>query len=113
MGTSADGSCLVAVLLLMRSSYDTGTIGGILAMPYWRNLFSTGYRNPEDGNLDVTPSQSSTIVSLLSAGTFFGALTAAPMADLLGRRLGMIASVGVFCLGVILQTVKSLIVLSF
>ncbi|KAI4242982.1 MAG: hypothetical protein L6R42_010857, partial [Xanthoria sp. 1 TBL-2021] len=78
-------------------------------MPYWRDTFSTGYRNPEDGNLDVTPSQSSTIVSLLSAGTFFGALAAAPMADLLGRRLGMIASTAVFTLGVILQTVATAI----
>ncbi|KAL8742005.1 MAG: hypothetical protein Q9184_008316, partial [Pyrenodesmia sp. 2 TL-2023] len=84
--------------------YDTGTIGGILAMPYWRNEFSTGYKNLEDGLPDVTPSQSSEIVSLLSAGTFFGALGAAPMADILGRRMGMIASVGVFTFGVILQT---------
>ncbi|KAI4225962.1 MAG: hypothetical protein L6R36_003534 [Xanthoria steineri] len=110
------GSAVPAILIGLFVSfggilfgYDTGTIGGILAMPYWRDLFSTGYRNPEDGNLDVTPSQSSTIVSLLSAGTFFGALTAAPMADLLGRRLGMVASVAVFCLGVILQTVATAI----
>ncbi|KAL8850479.1 MAG: hypothetical protein Q9221_004622 [Calogaya cf. arnoldii] len=87
--------------------YDTGTIGGILAMPYWRETFSTGYTNPEDGELDVTPSQSSLIVSLLSAGTFFGALSAAPMADLLGRRLGMVASTAVFTLGVILQTIAT------
>ncbi|CAL8575107.1 Plasma membrane low glucose sensor [Xanthoria parietina] len=114
--TDVPGSAAPAILIGLFVSfggilfgYDTGTIGGILAMPYWRDLFSTGYRNPEDGNLDVTPSQSSTIVSLLSAGTFFGALTAAPMADLLGRRLGMIASVGVFCLGVILQTVATAI----
>ncbi|KAI4102571.1 MAG: hypothetical protein LQ339_004588 [Xanthoria mediterranea] len=110
------GSAVPAILIGLFVSfggilfgYDTGTIGGILAMPYWRDLFSTGYRNLEDGNLDVTPSQSSTIVSLLSAGTFFGALTAAPMADLLGRRLGMVASVAVFCLGVILQTVATAI----
>jgi len=43
------------------------------------------------------------IVSILSAGTFFGALTAAPVADAIGRRFGLIASNGVFCLGVILQ----------
>ncbi|KAL8932199.1 MAG: hypothetical protein Q9216_006929 [Gyalolechia sp. 2 TL-2023] len=89
--------------------YDTGTIGGILAMPYWRETFSTGYTNLQDGQPDVSPSQSSTIVSLLSAGTFFGALAAAPMADLLGRRLGMIASNGVFCVGVILQTAATAI----
>ncbi|KAL8932701.1 MAG: hypothetical protein Q9211_006164 [Gyalolechia sp. 1 TL-2023] len=89
--------------------YDTGTIGGILAMPYWRRTFSTGHTNVKDGLPDVSPSESSTIVSLLSAGTFFGALAAAPMADLLGRRLGMIASVGVFCVGVIMQTAATAI----
>ncbi|KAL8711272.1 MAG: hypothetical protein Q9225_007141 [Loekoesia sp. 1 TL-2023] len=89
--------------------YDTGTIGGILAMPYWRNTFSTGYINLKDNKPDVSPSQSSEIVSLLSAGTFFGALGAAPMADLLGRRLGMIASTGVFTAGVIMQTAATAI----
>ncbi|KAL8904032.1 MAG: hypothetical protein Q9171_007195 [Xanthocarpia ochracea] len=89
--------------------YDTGTIGGILAMPFWRDLFSTGYENTEDGQPDVSPSESSLIVSILSAGTFFGALAAAPMADLLGRRLGMIASTGVFTFGVILQTAATAI----
>ncbi|KAL9576312.1 MAG: hypothetical protein Q9212_007210 [Teloschistes hypoglaucus] len=110
------GSALPAILIGLFVAfggvlfgYDTGTIGGILAMPYWRNTFSTGYRNKEDGNLDVTSSQSSEIVSLLSAGTFFGALTAAPMADILGRRLGMIASTVVFTVGVILQTAATAI----
>jgi len=45
-------------------------------MPYWQDLFSTGYKNPE-GHLDVSPSQSSAIVSILSAGTFFVRDTAA------------------------------------
>lgn len=83
--------------------YDTGTIGGILAMPYWRNLFSTGYINPKDNMRDVTSTEKSTIVSILSAGTFFGALFSAPVADTLGRRWGMIFNTGVFTLGVILQ----------
>ncbi|KAI4158347.1 MAG: hypothetical protein LQ342_007516 [Letrouitia transgressa] len=89
--------------------YDTGTIGGILAMQYWRDLFSTGYINPKDEKKDVSPSQSSEIVSLLSAGTFFGALTAAPMGDVLGRRLGMIVSTAIFTFGVILQTAATAI----
>ncbi|KAJ5591956.1 Major facilitator-type transporter ecdD [Penicillium hispanicum] len=84
--------------------YDTGTISGILAMKYWRELFSTGHVNPKDNLPDVTSSQSSMIVSLLSAGTFFGALAAAPMADTFGRRLAMILDSFVFCFGVILQT---------
>ncbi|KAJ8108560.1 hypothetical protein OPT61_g8090 [Boeremia exigua] len=84
--------------------YDTGTIGGILGMKYWRDHFSTGFVNPKDNELDVTSDQKSLIVSILSAGTFFGALTAAPTADLLGRVLGLVASNVVFCIGVILQT---------
>ena len=83
--------------------YDTGTIGGILAMPYWRKLFSTGYINPKDNMLDVTADEKSLIVSILSAGTFFGALGSAPIADGLGRRWGMIFNTAVFTIGVILQ----------
>lgn len=89
--------------------YDTGTISGILAMKYWRKLFSTGYINPADHYPDVTASQSSMIVSLLSAGTFFGALFAAPMADIFGRRLAMILNTVVFTIGVILQTAATAI----
>jgi SP family sugar:H+ symporter-like MFS transporter len=73
-------------------------------MTHWRNQFSTGYINKDDGMRDVTAEQTSLIVSILSAGTFFGALTAAPTADFLGRRLGLVVSNIVFCLGVILQT---------
>ncbi|KAI1340177.1 general substrate transporter [Xylariaceae sp. FL0016] len=83
--------------------YDTGTISGILAMDYWMNLFSTGYVNTA-GHKDVSPSQSSAIVSILSAGTFFGSLSSPFLADTIGRRLALIASSWVFILGVILQT---------
>ncbi|OQD78959.1 hypothetical protein PENANT_c070G08299 [Penicillium antarcticum] len=89
--------------------YDTGTISGILAMKYWRKKFSTGYVNPADHYPDVNASQSSMIVSLLSAGTFFGALFAAPMADFFGRRLAMILNTGVFTIGVIMQTIATAI----
>jgi hypothetical protein len=44
--------------------YDTGTIGGILAMPYWLKTFSTGSTDA-DGNPSITSSQSSMIVSIL------------------------------------------------
>ncbi|KAF2085633.1 general substrate transporter [Saccharata proteae CBS 121410] len=89
--------------------YDTGTIGDILGMEYWRNQFSTGYVNPKDNMKDVTAQQSSEIVSILSAGTFFGALTAAPTADFFGRRWGLVVSTFVFTFGVILQTASTAI----
>lgn len=86
----------------MLFGYDTGTIGGILAMKYWRKEFASGDHN------EVLPNQESLIVSILSAGTFFGALLAAPFGDLLGRRWGLFASAGlVFNLGVILQTAST------
>lgn len=83
--------------------YDTGTISGILAMPYFDDLFSTGYLNA-DGNRSISPSQQSAIVSILSAGTFFGALASPFLADNIGRRLALINSTFVFILGVIFQT---------
>lgn len=85
--------------------YDTGTISGILAMDAFRRQFSTGYLDPTDHQPQVTPAQSSQIVSILSAGTFFGSLLAAPLGDKLGRRLSLIIAVGIFSFGVLLQTV--------
>ncbi|RAO72336.1 uncharacterized protein BHQ10_008348 [Talaromyces amestolkiae] len=88
--------------------YDTGTISGVIAMPYWTQTFSTGYRD-SSGKLNITSSQTSAIVSILSAGTFFGALSAAPMGDIIGRRWGLIISNGVFVFGVALQTAATAI----
>ena len=68
-------------------------------MPFWREQFAQG------GREEPTPDEESLIVSILSAGTFFGALMAAPFADILGRRWGLFVSCAfVFNLGVILQT---------
>lgn len=82
--------------------YDTGTISGILAMDFWVNEF--GENRNEKGDLYITSSQQALIVSILSAGTFLGALTAAPFGDRLGRRWGLIASCLVFSVGVAFQT---------
>jgi SP family sugar:H+ symporter-like MFS transporter len=76
-------------------------------MKYWRDTFTTGFTNPKDHMPDVTAGQTSLIVSILSVGTFFGALTAGPVADMIGRRLGLVASNVVFCVGVVLQTIAT------
>ncbi|KIM38716.1 hypothetical protein M413DRAFT_75786 [Hebeloma cylindrosporum] len=80
--------------------YDTGTIGGIIAMDDWLHTFgkfdsSLGYY--------LATNDKSLVVSILSAGTFFGALLAFPMGDMVGRKWGLIMSCLVFCLGVGLQ----------
>lgn len=46
-------------------------------------------------------------MSILSAGTFFGALFAGSLADWIGRRTTIIAGCGVFSLGVILQVAST------
>jgi len=84
--------------------YDTGTISGILAMNAFKAQFNTGYTTPTDPTPNISPKESSQVVSILSAGTFFGALLAAPLGDTLGRRKSLIIAVGVFCFGVLFQT---------
>jgi sugar porter (SP) family MFS transporter len=84
--------------------YDTGTIGGILEMQYWEKLFSKGYFDQAKGYNSYTSGEKSLMVSILSAGTFIGALLASPMGDHTGRRMGLILSTFVFMFGVVLQT---------
>ncbi|KAL7620636.1 glucose transporter [Parahypoxylon ruwenzoriense] len=82
--------------------YDTGTINGILAMRSFKSQFNTGYVD-DGGSLNLSPSQISIIVAILSAGTVAGAILAAPVGDWIGRRISIIASICVFSFGVIFQ----------
>lgn len=94
--------------VLTSPRYDTGTISGIIAMDYWKALFTDGTVDA-DGNPGISASNTAAIVSILSAGTFFGSLTAAPFADFLGRRFALIGATVVFSFGVILQTAATAI----
>ena len=109
--------------------YDTGTISGLQQMPDWLRTF--GHPVPVSTSFPdgygISSSQRSLIVSILSAGTFFGpfnhphrsrasadfiylgALLAAPFADILGRKWGIITSCLVFSIGVALQTAATAI----
>ena len=74
-------------------------------MKAFRKQFTTGYIDSKDGLSNITPAESALVVAILSAGTFFGALMAAPSGDKLGRRLSLIIAVAIFALGVLLQTI--------
>lgn len=90
-------------------SYDTGIISGIQAMPDWLCTFgqtTTDTFNHPAGCL-ITTSQQSLVVSILSVGTFTGALIGAPAADILGRRLGIVFSAFVFSIGVAMQVAST------
>jgi sugar porter (SP) family MFS transporter len=94
--------------------YDTGWISGVMAMPYFINLY-TGIPLSEQNLPDGTSNpafqlpawEKSLITSILSAGTFFGALIAGDLADWFGRRTTIIAGCVVFTVGVILQTANT------
>lgn len=103
------GSCVLErPEVLVANFFNDRTISGIIEMKWWRAQFSTGYRDPNNPEIpSISPSQSAEIVSILSAGTFFGSLCAAPFADYLGRRISLMISVGIFMLGVLLQTAAS------
>jgi sugar porter (SP) family MFS transporter len=80
--------------------YDTGTISGIIAMDSFIQQFGVV---DVDGAIRLSPHDTAIVVAILSAGTFAGALLAAPAADWMGRRLSLVLSIGVFCFGVIFQ----------
>lgn len=85
-------------------------MGGVLAMPYFINLY-TGKEYNWDTMTPVgeakdfkLPSQTQSLfTSILSAGTFFGALIGADIADFIGRRITIIAGCAVFSIGCTLQ----------
>lgn len=85
--------------------YDTASIAGILTMDYWVGAMATTHDG--NGNPVITTAQTSLVVSILSAGTFIGALLAGPAGDFLGRRWGLIVSCAVFNIGAALQTAAS------
>ncbi|KAF9287297.1 hypothetical protein BGZ68_002009 [Mortierella alpina] len=81
--------------------YDSGYIGGVQSMDFFIHMIS----GPEAKKL--LSWQSSLIVSILSAGTFCGALIAGDLADFFGRRFTIILGCAVFIVGVILQTASA------
>jgi MFS family permease len=93
--------------------FDSGYISGVLAMDYFIHLF-TGLPIPgpnastAEVNAFVIPTpHKSLIVSILSAGTFFGAIIAGDLADWFGRRTTVILGCFVYGIGCILQTASS------
>lgn len=65
---------------------------------------AVGAPQEEFDNYTIPASTVSLITSILSAGTFFGAIIAADLADWYGRRITIISGCAVFIVGCILQT---------
>jgi sugar porter (SP) family MFS transporter len=93
--------------------YDSGYISGVMAMNYFVHLY-TGLPIPgpnattaETTAFALPAWKKSLITSVLSAGTFFGALIAGDLADWFGRRTTIIMGCFIFIVGVILQTAST------
>jgi sugar porter (SP) family MFS transporter len=103
--------------------YDTGWMGGVLNMDYFIKQY-TGKEYPDiafpglDSKSDaivayrksqfsISPRDQSLTTSILSAGTFFGAIIAGDLADFIGRRATIIIGCGVFSVGGILEVAST------
>ncbi|KAL8952559.1 MAG: hypothetical protein Q9222_001549 [Ikaeria aurantiellina] len=93
--------------------YDSGYINGVKGMAYFiHQQTGKAYPGPdatddEKADFALESWRDSLITSILSAGTFFGAVIAGDLADFIGRRLTIIAGCSVFMVGVILQTASA------
>jgi sugar porter (SP) family MFS transporter len=92
--------------------YDSGYISGVLGMNYFIEHFQ--HLDPNkvaigSSGWTLPSSRKSLITSILSCGTFFGALIAGDLADFFGRRPTIIAGCFIFIIGVILQTASTAI----
>ncbi|CEJ79814.1 Putative General substrate transporter [[Torrubiella] hemipterigena] len=89
--------------------YDSGYINGVLG----NDIFITavnGYPRPDDVKPDkwaISSSNSSLIVSILSCGTFFGAIIAGDLADFMGRKWTVILGCLIYMIGCVIQMVTS------
>lgn len=79
--------------------YDSGYINGVLGA----DIFIHAVEGPTADAL--SSSHQSLIVSILSAGTFFGALIGGDMADFIGRKWTVIFGCFIYMIGVVIQMI--------
>ncbi|KAL9049047.1 MAG: hypothetical protein Q9162_007418 [Coniocarpon cinnabarinum] len=83
--------------------YDTGVMGSVLALTSFKKDYGlpidkTGFTSPENAQV------SANVVSLLTAGAFFGAILAAFVNERFGRRNSLIFFAVIFLIGAAVQT---------
>ncbi|KAF8142912.1 general substrate transporter [Mycena galopus ATCC 62051] len=102
--------CVFAAFGGIFFGYDTGWMGGVLGMPFFIQMYThMPYPAEPFSAASLPPSfalpawEKSLMTSILSAGTFFGALIAGDIADVVGRRPTIIMGCFVFAIGCILE----------
>ncbi|KAJ3538805.1 hypothetical protein NMY22_g5014 [Coprinellus aureogranulatus] len=118
IGANAPKNKLVGILMTAFSAfggilfgYDTGVISGIKEMTPFILEFGEQVPVSDAAPLGyiISSSTESLIVSILSAGTFVGALLGAPCADIVGRKWGVVVACLVFSIGIAMQTAATAI----
>lgn len=79
--------------------YDTGTISGFTNMPVYQDMFKL----LKDNGKDSKTYKVGLIVSIFNVGCAFGCLFFSKIADVRGRRIGMMAAVLIYVVGIIIQ----------
>jgi MFS family permease len=101
--------------------YDTGWMSGVLGMKYFIKQYtgleypsikfpdttSAEYKDYKTNTFKLPAWEQSLITSILSAGTFFGAIAAGDIADFIGRRSTIILGCLIFTVGCILETAST------
>lgn len=82
--------------------YDSGYINGVLGSQIFIDAVEFA------GAKAVSESRTSLIVSILSCGTFFGALIAGDAADWIGRKWTVILGCLIYIIGVVIQMITGL-----
>ncbi|KAJ5081779.1 Major facilitator-type transporter ecdD [Penicillium alfredii] len=84
--------------------YDSGYISGVLGMEYVKQSFGHAVGKSVDASGYIIPSaRKSLITSILSAGTFIGALMGGGISESIGRRTTIMISCLIFAVGVAVQ----------
>ena len=84
--------------------YDSGYINGVLGTNYFIHSIHPGIPivaadGTEASDIGLSSSNKSLIVSILSCGTFFGALIAGDLADIIGRKWTIIMGCVIYIVG--------------
>ncbi|KAJ5181920.1 hypothetical protein N7449_012067 [Penicillium cf. viridicatum] len=88
--------CAFASLGGIYFGYDSGYINGVNGIEMWVDII-------EPGRTTLSASHSSLIVSILSAGTFFGAVLAGDIAEWFGRKWTVIFGCAIYAIGIVIQ----------
>ncbi|KAF7192128.1 Major facilitator-type transporter ecdD [Pseudocercospora fuligena] len=89
--------------------YDIGYINSVLGMDYFIHTFTGMPFPPATPRRDfvLSTSDTSLITSIMSAGTFVGALIAGDVSDFIGRKWAVVVGCIIFIIGVAMQVASA------